>query len=173
MHNLEIETKTGKVSVEQAETVKITSSSANVTVGKFVLNATITTTSGDVTVGGNTLGGVLNIKTGTNGHVKATNLGGATTISSGGKISAVFANVLGKIDIAGTSKEINVVVPNGVTTTTNHIWVESQKKSATIAINGLENTGKKYRSVESVPVDEEYKLIKITSTSGKITLKSK
>lgn len=167
---LEVETKSGSVEVKEAAELKIAATKGNIKVEKFTISADISTTSGDVTVAGNSLFGRLKITTGKNGHVNATNLGGQTTISAGGSINAQFTNILGKIDISGTSKEIKVIVPDAISASTNIIWVESKKTSAYIKLIGLENSGKKYKSQENIPTDEESRLIKITSTSGKIRL---
>ena len=173
IEKLEVQTKTGAISIEQAAEIKVTATKGNVTIGKFTSSCSVVTTSGDVNVGGNTLGGSLYIQTGKNGNVTANKLGGSTTISSAGQVYAEFDNVFGKIDISGTSKEIKVVVPDSISISTNHIWVESEKTSAYIKLNGLEYNGKVYHSIDSIPEQENYRLIKIMSTSGAIRLTSK
>lgn len=170
--DLEISTSSGRVEIEQVSTVKITAKTANIEIGKVLKSCNITTTSGDVELQNVELGAATTITTGKNGNVTASNMNGPATISAGGFVSVVFKNVLGKIDITGTSNSIKVVVPDSISETNRYIWIDSEKTDADIKITGLNYTGKSYHSVQSIPAGGEAKLIKITSTSGKIALYS-
>ena len=168
---IEINTSKGRVEIESATKVAATTSSGNVVVGSFK-EATITTSSGDVdvTASDTAIYCKLNIKTGKSGNVTAKNISNESTIiNAKGSVYASFRAVMGKIDINGKDKNVTVILPDSINTN-SIIWVDSENGDSLIRVNQIYRNAKSYHSKETVSIDEQDRLIKVTSGKGKITL---
>ena len=166
----EINTINGNINIESITTVNATTKSGNVVVGSF-RNANIKTTSGnvDIVARDSAIFCIVNIETG-KGNVSVKNISNeSTTINSQGSVYAQFRTIIGKIDINGKNKEVKVVLPNAVDES-RIIWMDSNNKDSLVHVGEISEKTKSYHSVETVPVDNEAKLIRVASAKGKVTL---
>ena len=166
---LNITTKQGYVSVESVTNATITTKTGNIEVGKFN-KAKIKTSSGNVKVAAGTLAADLEIVATKISNVTGKDLTGPTTVSTKGKVNLQFSAVFGKIDVKGKDKAVKVVLPDSITVVDHYFWIESERISATIQIGSINESTKKYHSIETIPDGGDSKLIKITSEKGKITV---
>ena len=166
-----ISTSSGQVIIEKIDQAKVTTKSGKITIGNFA-KADITTSTGEINVTAGYVQSNLKISAAKKANVKATNLTGTTKISTKGSVYAGFKTVLGRVEIAGESKAVTVVLPNDVTAENHNFWITSEKTSATVHVADVSKNAKIFHTISEI-LDDDDKLIKVTSVGGKITVISR
>ena len=65
-----------------------------------------------------------------------------------------------------------MVLPDSVTISNKHFWIDSQKTIATVQIGGVTKQAKTYHSIDEL-IENDLNLIKVSSVGGKIYVVNK